>query len=169
MDRYATGPRSFGAACWIPGVKTEKTAKKRRKNEQKWARYSHLKRVRAALLCLRNRYNSVQAPIQRMVPWLDKYIRHSFRYLMKRWEKKEGSAPETYVATLRQQPDSFQCVMVIGHNPGLEQLVGMLTGADEPFPTAALAVVELELASWSELHLNAAARLVRLWLPRELE
>jgi hypothetical protein len=24
-------------------------------------------------------YNSVQAPIQRMVPWLDKYIRHSFR------------------------------------------------------------------------------------------
>ena len=79
------------------------------------------------------------------------------------------AAPETYVATLRQQPDSFQCVMVIGHNPGLEQLVGMLTGADEPFPTAALAVVELELASWSELHLNAAARLVRLWLPRELE
>ena len=58
MDRYATGPRSSGATFWIPGVKTEKTAKKRRKNEQKWARYSHLKRVRAALLCLRNRYSS---------------------------------------------------------------------------------------------------------------
>ena len=56
MDRYATGPRSSGATFWIPGVKTEKTAKKRRKNEQKWARYSHLKRVRAALLWLRNRY-----------------------------------------------------------------------------------------------------------------
>ena len=24
-------PLSFGAACWIPGVKTERTAKKRRK------------------------------------------------------------------------------------------------------------------------------------------
>ena len=63
MDRCATGPRSFGAACWIPGVKTEKTAKKRRKNEQKWARYSHLKRVRAALLCLRNRYDVNGKPL----------------------------------------------------------------------------------------------------------
>ena len=45
LDRYATGPRSSGATFWIPGVKTEKTAKKRRKNEQKWARYS-LKRVK---------------------------------------------------------------------------------------------------------------------------
>ena len=56
LDRYGTGPRCFGAACWIPGVKTERTAKKWGKKRQKWARYSHLKRVRAALLCLRNRY-----------------------------------------------------------------------------------------------------------------
>ena len=62
MDRYATGPRSFGAACWIPGVKTEKTAKKRRKNEQKWARYSHLKRVRVADLFVMDRYNDVGRP-----------------------------------------------------------------------------------------------------------
>ena len=55
-DRYGTGPRCFGAACWIPGVKTEITAKKRRKTEQKWARYSHLKRVRVADLFLMDRY-----------------------------------------------------------------------------------------------------------------
>ena len=41
-DRYGAGPRSFGATFWIPGVKTERTAKKRRKNEQKWARYGLL-------------------------------------------------------------------------------------------------------------------------------
>ena len=56
FGRYGTGPRSFGAACWIPGVKTERTAKKRRKNEQKWARNSHLKRVRVADLFLMDRY-----------------------------------------------------------------------------------------------------------------
>ena len=56
MDRYGTGPRSFGATFWIPGVKTEKTAKKRRKNEQKWARYGLTKRVRVADLLLMGRY-----------------------------------------------------------------------------------------------------------------
>ena len=34
-------------------------------------------------------YNSVQAPIQRMVPWLDKYIRHSFSDTMKKWQRKD--------------------------------------------------------------------------------
>ena len=59
FGRYGTGPRSFGATFWNPGVKTEETAKKWRKNEQKWARNSLTKRVRAALLCLRNRYNDL--------------------------------------------------------------------------------------------------------------
>ena len=57
MDRYATGPRSFGAFFWIPGVETERAAKKRTKNEQKWARYSHLKRVRVADLFVMDRYH----------------------------------------------------------------------------------------------------------------
>ena len=56
LDRYGTGPGSFGATFRIPGVKTERTAKKRRKTELKWARYGLTKRVRAALLCLGNRY-----------------------------------------------------------------------------------------------------------------
>ena len=34
-------------------------------------------------------YSAVQAPIQRMVPWLDSYIRHSFRSIKRTWEKNE--------------------------------------------------------------------------------
>ena len=49
-DRCAAGPRSFGGTFWNPGVKTERTAKKRRKHEQKWARYGLRKRVWAAVL-----------------------------------------------------------------------------------------------------------------------
>ena len=56
LDRCGTGPGSFGATSRIPGVKTENTAKKRRKKHQKWARYSHLKRVRVADLFLMDRY-----------------------------------------------------------------------------------------------------------------
>ena len=56
MDRCGTGPRSFSASFWNPGVETEKTAKKRRKNEQKWARYGLTQRVRAADLFVTDRY-----------------------------------------------------------------------------------------------------------------
>ena len=35
FGRYGTGPRSFGATFWNPGVTTEKTAKKPRKNGAK--------------------------------------------------------------------------------------------------------------------------------------
>ena len=56
MDRYGTGPLSFGTTFWIPRVKTERTAKKRRKNEQKWARYGLRKRVRVADPFLMDRY-----------------------------------------------------------------------------------------------------------------
>ena len=47
FGRYGTGPLSFGATFWNPGAKTQRTAKKWRKNEPKWARYGLLKRVRA--------------------------------------------------------------------------------------------------------------------------
>ena len=63
FGRYGTAPRSFGATFWNPGVKTEKTAKKRRKNEQNWARYGLTKRVRVADLFVMDRYASVVAEI----------------------------------------------------------------------------------------------------------
>ena len=51
-------PRSFGATFRISGAKTEKTAKERRKDEQKWARYGLRKRARAAVQWLRGPYTS---------------------------------------------------------------------------------------------------------------
>ena len=56
LDRYGTG-RVFWCHFWIPGVKTDKTAKKRRKNEQK-ARYGlRNKKSAGCFFCLGNRYN----------------------------------------------------------------------------------------------------------------
>eukprot|EP01052_Picozoa_sp_SAG31_P022358 SAG31_NODE_1775_length_7303_cov_2.409356_5_plen_254_part_00 len=42
-------------------------------------------------------YSAVQAPIQRMVPWLDSYIRHSFRSIKRTWEKNEKQGLNEYV------------------------------------------------------------------------
>ncbi len=65
--------------------------------------------------------------------------------------------------------DSIDRVMLVAHNPGMEDLVGMLSGHPEPFPTAALAVVEISIDSWRELELGVETSLLHLWCPRELE
>jgi phosphohistidine phosphatase len=79
------------------------------------------------------------------------------------------AAPETYLATVQQQPDELTCILLIGHNPGLELLLTVLTGAEEPLPTAALAAVELDLNAWSDMKETTSGRLGGFWLPRELE
>ncbi|QDU94253.1 SixA phosphatase family protein [Lignipirellula cremea] len=76
--------------------------------------------------------------------------------------------PETYLERLRWLGGEANPAMVVGHNPGLEMLVGMLTGQHASFPTAALAIVDLPIDAWSELRSNTPGRLVDLVLPREL-
>ncbi|MEK6234299.1 MAG: hypothetical protein N2C14_06280, partial [Planctomycetales bacterium] len=60
-------------------------------------------------------------------------------------------------------------VLVVGHNPDMEELVCMLTGEQATFPTAALARIDLPIDSWSELVPETDGALIDLWRPRELE
>jgi len=76
--------------------------------------------------------------------------------------------PQAYIEVLQLLTGDYDCVMVVGHNPGLEDLIEMLTGEWERMPTAALAQVELPLESWQELSDESSGRLVNLWRPKEL-
>lgn len=78
------------------------------------------------------------------------------------------AAPGRIVALLREVPDRHDTVMVVGHNPGMEELVEGLTGTPVTMPTAALAAIRCDHRSWSELALDAGATLHELWRPREL-
>lgn len=73
---------------------------------------------------------------------------------------------EEYMDALCQAPDEAQIVMIVGHNPGLEELLAELTETGEHLPTAALAQVELPVESWSALQGMIQGQLVQLWLPR---
>lgn len=75
------------------------------------------------------------------------------------------------VTTIRASAEADPTVdvlMVVGHNPGSEQLVRRLTGEEETMPTAALARIELPIASWDELRLTTPGRLMGLWRPKAL-
>jgi phosphohistidine phosphatase len=79
------------------------------------------------------------------------------------------AVPQAYVNALRGLDDQVESAMVIGHNPGVQQLLRTLTGTEPTLPTAALAKVELEISTWSELDQSAQGTLVQLWRPKELD
>jgi len=73
-----------------------------------------------------------------------------------------------FVVVLREVGDEHATVLVVAHNPGLEEFVLHLTGQPETMPTAALAEVSLDIDSWQSLSIPPGGKLVRVWRPKEL-
>lgn len=78
------------------------------------------------------------------------------------------ASPDEIVDVVRGVAGGARRVMVVGHNPGLEDLVARLAGRRETLPTAALAALRLSIRSWTELTASTAGDLAGLWRPREL-
>ena len=72
-----------------------------------------------------------------------------------------------YLDILQSLPDTASRVLVVGHNPDLEELLTLLTDATQQMTTAALAQISLPITSWNELNEATDARLQNLWVPRE--
>ena len=80
-----------------------------------------------------------------------------------------GASPDDILVVLRAVEPNAGTVMIVGHNPGFEALVGHLTGERQDMPTAALAQIELPIDRWPELDESTRGTLVELWRPKELE
>lgn len=75
---------------------------------------------------------------------------------------------ERCLTVLRQIDGENDCLLVVGHNPGLEEVVERLTLRFERLPTAALVQLSLDLEDWPDLSESTSATLVNLWRPREI-
>ena len=95
------------------------------------------------------------------------------------WDRRIYLASSaTLLDLLRAQDDSATAVLMVGHNPGLEDLIFDLVPDDGTsplrdvveikFPTASYAVLELDTASWADLK-ERTGRLVHLTRPRDLD
>jgi phosphohistidine phosphatase len=73
-----------------------------------------------------------------------------------------------YLNILRNQLDQYEKVLLVGHNPDVEQLVDILTGNEIIMPTCVLAHVSLILERWPDLNNNTEGKLVKIWRPKEL-
>lgn len=83
----------------------------------------------------------------------------------------------TLLGLVRDLPESAVAALIVGHNPGLERLVVSLTRDDDhhlrrrvqqKFPTAALAVLELQANTWKDVD-EGSGRVAELMLPRDLD
>ena len=84
--------------------------------------------------------------------------------------------PDRLLDVIRETPDDVRTLLVIGHNPGLQELAIDLIGAGdvdmrqrlhEKLPTAGLLVIDFPAAHWSKLHAGAG-RLKSFITPRSL-
>ena len=64
------------------------------------------------------------------------------------------ASPHRLLHIASELDDKIGSAMLVGHNPGLEGLLKLLTHEIESMPTAALAVVDLKIDSWSEIHID---------------
>ena len=87
---------------------------------------------------------------------------------VKKLEALYDTVPGVYFEILQALPDKYQSVMVVGHNPTMEQLVKHLTGQIKRMPTAAIAHIELPIERWETLDLYTRGTLANLWTPKTL-
>lgn len=95
------------------------------------------------------------------------------------WDRRIYLASSATLAdVLHELTDDADSVLMVGHNPGLEDLIFDLVPDDGSsplrdevevkFPTASFAVLELAIDRWSDLA-DGCARLIELTRPRDLD
>jgi phosphohistidine phosphatase len=87
------------------------------------------------------------------------------------------ASAEALLHVVRHIPETAHAPLLVGHNPGLQQLVLALAREDgngfrsdvaEKYPTAGFAVIELAVPRWDEVETHSGT-IVELILPRELD
>ena len=81
-----------------------------------------------------------------------------------------GADVATLIQIVRGLPDEASCVVLVGHNPGLEELTAALADSDAAaahLPTAGLVHLEFAVARWDEVR-RGSGRWLGLTAPRDL-
>ena len=78
--------------------------------------------------------------------------------------------PDTLLVVVRRIPDGVQTVIIVGHNPGFEELAAALAGNAEHevrLPTSGLALLEFDIEGWDAVRAGAG-RLREIATPRTI-
>ena len=79
-----------------------------------------------------------------------------------------GASLQELLTIIRGLPDTTDCVLMVGHNPGFEELVSLLTGTERHMSTAALAHIVFEEGDWENIG-HKPGELAWFVVPKQLE
>lgn len=79
-----------------------------------------------------------------------------------------AAEPAAYIDVLHHLSNEYTRVLMVGHNPGVEELVSMITGEEHLMPTCSLVHIQFPINSWNEIKYKARGKLLGTWQPREL-
>ena len=78
------------------------------------------------------------------------------------------ATPDDIIGVLNGVDDELaRTVLLVGHNPGLEELVRQLSGEDHRLVTTALVELAVPIDRWRDLDLTVGASMVDSWQPGE--
>lgn len=106
-----------------------------------------------------------------MVPFFDREM--DIRILRGLYDVSE----DNYLEIIRKFGGGSKTLMVLGHNPAMQETALRLAGNGNPdliaaitgkFPTAGLAVIDFEVPGWSKLE-ERSGRVVAFFRPKEIE
>lgn len=74
-----------------------------------------------------------------------------------------------WLSVVSELPDESGRALLVGHNPGIEEMILLLGGEHHRMSTATLAQLVLPIENWFDVTLIPRADLVELWRPRDVE
>lgn len=121
----------------------------------------------------------VASPAVRVIDTIDQFVIGTGERVDPTWDRRIYLASSaTLMDVLRDQADGYKSVLMVGHNPGMEDLVFDLVPDDgssplrdvvwEKYPTAAIARMDLAIDSWGAID-RKCAKLTHFIRPRDLD
>jgi phosphohistidine phosphatase len=78
---------------------------------------------------------------------------------------------DAYINALATVSNDKQKLLIVGHNPDLEELAGILINGKIRIQTCTLVQLKLSIENWKsiDLHCNFKSELVDIWRPKKIE
>ncbi len=94
----------------------------------------------------------ISSPAVRARQTIELLLRSAKRSVELRFDQLiyEGS-PTRLLEIVSQIEDERKAVLLVGHNPGMEELLALLVGGEQHMPTASLATVLLHTKKWDKV------------------
>lgn len=77
--------------------------------------------------------------------------------------------PKDILSAIIDHAKNQKTVLIIGHNPGSEALLQILTGKVESLPTASIAYITAKIDKWKDIIKCEDVKLKKLWRPKDIK